>query len=44
LLFGHIGGYVGIVTAIAAWYVAAADVINDTIGREVLPVGPLGAS
>jgi uncharacterized protein len=33
------GGYVGIVTAIAAWYVAAADVINDTFGRTVLPVG-----
>ncbi len=33
------GGYVGIITAIAAWYVAAADVINDTFGRTVLPVG-----
>ncbi len=35
-----IGGYVGIITALAAWYVAAADVINDTFGRTVLPVGP----
>jgi uncharacterized protein len=43
LLFVQLGGYVGIITAIAAWYVAAADVINDTLGREVLPVGPLGA-
>ncbi len=34
-----LGGYVGILTALAAWYVAAADVINDTFGREVLPVG-----
>ena len=42
LLFGHIGGYVGIVTALAAWYVAAADVINDTMGRQVLPLGPIG--
>ncbi|MDQ3925613.1 MAG: acetate uptake transporter [Actinomycetota bacterium] len=33
------GGYVGIITAIAAWYVAAADVINDTFGRTILPVG-----
>ena len=33
------GGYVGIITALAAWYVAAADVINDTFGRTVLPVG-----
>ncbi len=29
-------GYVGIATAIAAWYVAAADVINDFYGRTVL--------
>lgn len=35
----QLGGYVGILTAIAAWYVAAADVINDTLGRTVLPVG-----
>jgi len=35
----HLGGYVGIATAIAAWYVAAADVINDTFGRTILPVG-----
>ena len=35
----NIGGYVGIITALAAWYVAAADVINDTFGRTVLPVG-----
>ena len=42
LLFGQLGGYVGILTAIAAWYVAAADVINDTYGREVLPLGAVG--
>jgi succinate-acetate transporter protein len=42
LLFGHLAGYAGIITAIAAWYVAAADVINDTLGREILPLGPLG--
>lgn len=35
----RLGGYVGIATAIVAWYVAAADVINDTLGRTVLPVG-----
>jgi uncharacterized protein len=40
--FVHIGGYVGIVTAIVAWYVAAADLINDTLGRTVLPVGERG--
>ncbi len=35
----NVGGYVGILTALAAWYVAAADVINDTLGRTVLPLG-----
>lgn len=40
LLLATWGGYVGILTALAAWYVAAADVINDTFGRTVLPVGP----
>jgi len=39
LLLAQLGGYAGIITAIAAWYVAAADVINDTLGRTVLPVG-----
>ncbi len=33
-------GWVGIVTALAAWYVSAADVLNDTYGRTILPVGP----
>ncbi len=41
-LFAQVGGYAGILTALAAWYVAAADVINDTLGREILPLGPLG--
>ena len=41
-LIGNIGGYVGIITAFAAWYLAAADVINDTFGRTILPVGPAG--
>jgi len=41
-IYAKLGGYVGILTAIAAWYVAAADVINDTYGRTVLPVGPVG--
>ncbi|MDD4237460.1 MAG: acetate uptake transporter [Desulfotomaculaceae bacterium] len=34
------GGYVGILTAIVAWYTSAAGVINNTYGRVVLPVGP----
>jgi succinate-acetate transporter protein len=36
---GMIGGYVGIATAIAAWYASAAGVINHNFGRTVLPVG-----
>ena len=35
-----IGGYVGIATAIAAWYASAAGVINANFGRTLLPVGP----
>lgn len=31
-------GYLGIVAAIGAWYIAAADVINDTYGRTILPI------
>ncbi len=38
----NVGGYFGLVTAAAAWYVAAADVINDTMGRTVLHVGARG--
>ncbi len=34
------GGYVGIATAIAAWYASFAAVTNATFGRVVLPVGP----
>lgn len=37
---GIIGGYVGIATAIAAWYTSAAGVINSVSGKTVLPVGP----
>jgi uncharacterized protein len=39
-----IGGYVGIVTAAAAWYASAAGVISGIKGRPVLPVGrPVGS-
>ena len=37
-----IGGWLGIATAILAWYTSAAGVINDTYGKVVLPVGPRG--
>lgn|SRR5487761_678500 len=35
--FTHIGGYVGILTAIAALYTSFADVINATARRVILP-------
>jgi uncharacterized protein len=37
----HIGGWVGIATAIAAWYASFAGVTNRTFGRVVIPVRPL---
>ncbi len=36
-----IGGYLGILTAIAAWYASFAAVVNSTFGRVVAPVFPL---
>jgi len=35
----HIGGYLGLITAVIAWYGSAASVINSTWKRTVLPVG-----
>jgi succinate-acetate transporter protein len=37
----HWGGYLGIATAVAAWYASFAAVTNSTFGRTVLPVIPL---
>jgi uncharacterized protein len=36
-----IGGWVGLATAIAAWYASFAAVINSTFARTLLPVYPL---
>jgi uncharacterized protein len=36
-----LGGWVGMVTAIIAWYASFAAVINSTFGRVVAPVVPL---
>jgi succinate-acetate transporter protein len=36
-----IGGWVGVATAIAAWYASFAAVVNSTFDRIVLPVMPL---
>ena len=35
------GGWVGILTALAAWYASFAGVANSTFGRTVMPVRPL---
>ncbi|MGI9005589.1 MAG: acetate uptake transporter [Streptosporangiaceae bacterium] len=34
-----IGGYIGIITALVAWYTSAAGVMNGIKGRAVFPVG-----
>jgi uncharacterized protein len=36
-----LGGYVGIATALAAWYASFAAVVNSTFGRVMMPVVPL---
>lgn len=36
-----LGGYFGLVTALAAWYASFAGVINSTFGKVVLPTKPL---
>jgi succinate-acetate transporter protein len=34
-----IGGYLGLLTAVAAWYASFAGVTASTFGRQILPVG-----
>ena len=36
-----LGGYLGIITALAAWYASFAAVLNSTFGRIIMPVFPL---
>jgi uncharacterized protein len=38
----EVGGWTGLLTAVAAWYASFAAVLNSTFGRVVLPVVPLG--
>ncbi len=38
----EVGGWTGLLTAVAAWYASFAAVANSTFGRTVLPVVPLG--
>lgn len=37
-----LGGYTGLLTAIAALYLAAAEVLSESFGHDVLPIGRLG--
>jgi succinate-acetate transporter protein len=36
---GVLGGYGGLITAVLAFYLGAAEVINETHGKTVLPIG-----
>jgi succinate-acetate transporter protein len=36
-----LGGWLGLATAIVAWYASFAAVVNSTFGRVVAPVVPL---
>ena len=36
----HLGGWLGLLTALAAWYASFAGVTNATFKRTVLPVLP----
>lgn len=36
----HLGGWLGIITAILAWYASFAGVVNSTFKRTVLPIMP----
>ncbi|PJG83879.1 acetate uptake transporter [Caviibacterium pharyngocola] len=35
----HIGGNFGLLTALLAFYLAAAEIINESFGRTLLPIG-----
>ena len=37
----HWGGYIGIATAVVAWYASFAAVVNSTFRRTILPIVPL---
>jgi uncharacterized protein len=36
-----LGGWLGLATAVAAWYASLAGVTSFTLGRELLPVRAL---
>ena len=38
--WSHLGGYLGILTALAAWYTSFASVTAFTFKKQIMPVGP----
>ena len=40
-VWGYVGGYLGVATAILAWYASFATVTNFTYKRTILPMGSL---
>ncbi len=41
---GHVAGWIGIVCGAAAFYLSMAELINESLGRQVLPIGNVAAS
>lgn len=41
---GKLGGYGGLITAILAFYLGAAEIINEAHGKTVLPIGATAAA
>lgn len=39
----HFGGYLGLITALLAFYLSAAEIINETHGHTVLPTGTVAS-
>lgn len=35
----NIGGYLGLLTALCAFYLAAAEILNESYGKTILPIG-----
>lgn len=42
-LIGTIAGYEGIICGLSAVYLALAEVLNETYGRTILPIGKVGS-
>lgn len=40
--FTRVGGWLGLITALLAWYVSAAGLLNPMYRRTLLPTGPRG--